>query len=102
MTRKRKGVYAKVLMPNFFLNTDPRVKYTRKGNTVYAFNLYDDFARPERLIQITMNDEATDSGIGNAKHTWYPQATECPVTTILLPGPLSVIWPVNFFCVKRV
>jgi alpha-L-fucosidase len=59
------GIYGTRIADGFLNPGDSRIQCTRKGRTVYAFKLYDDFARPERFMQINMDGEAADSGVAS-------------------------------------
>jgi alpha-L-fucosidase len=57
------GIYGTRIAEGFIKNS--QVKCTCKGNTVYAFSLYDDFASPGRHIEVSMDGDAAKSGVAS-------------------------------------
>jgi alpha-L-fucosidase len=59
------GIYGTRIAEGFLNDGNAGIKCTRKGDTVYAFHPYDDFARPERLLQVNMDGAAADNGVAS-------------------------------------
>jgi alpha-L-fucosidase len=59
------GIYGTRIAEGFLNNGEGgiKLKCTCKEDRVYAFNLYDDFACPERLLQVDMDGEAANKGV---------------------------------------
>jgi alpha-L-fucosidase len=55
------GIYGTRIAEGFTNNRE--VKCTRKGNNVYAFHLYDEFARLSRLVPINIDRSAVDKSV---------------------------------------
>jgi alpha-L-fucosidase len=70
------GIYGTRIAKGFTANRE--VKCTRKGNTVYAFNLYDDFARLPRNIPVDIDRTVVDKAV--CKVTLLRNGEDVPFT----------------------